>query len=113
MHKNPGAFADLLNAAARRIGEKHLHPGQTLPGVWPLGGEMTPERVIGVVAAKALQEECAARGLSFEAAMESYVEASRNVALRPIGGPDVMARNHLEDAAYELRRQAEPLRLVC
>lgn len=108
MHRNPGAFAELLTAAAARIETKTIHPGQPLPGLWQIGGDLTPERVIGVVAAKALQEECAVRGLSFEHALESYVHASQNVALRAKGGPDVMAKHHLEDAAAELRRQANP-----
>lgn len=114
MHKNPTEFANLLDAAADRIEQNNIHPGQAIPGVWTIGGDNTPEKVIGTVAARALLTICKERSLPFEKVMESYVTVSRNISLKAQGGPDVMAKNHLRDAAAELRRQsgAAPLRLV-
>lgn len=106
MHRNPGEFASILEAAARRIEKKVQHPGQPFPGVWSIGGANKPELVIAAVAAVALQEVCAERNLPFERVMRSYAEVTKNIAIRPKGGPDVMAKNHLLDAAEELRRLA-------
>lgn len=104
MNSTPGTYAELLDAAATRIDGQQLHPYQPVPGVWKIGGENAPAKVIGVVAAQALQEVCVERGFAFEDAMESYLKVSRNVALTPKGGPDVIAKTHLRDAAQELRR---------
>lgn len=106
MHqRNPGEFADILDAAVRKIDDTDRHPGQAIPGVWTIGGANTPERVIGLVAAKALHRVCTERGLEFDRVIESYAAVSKNISITPKGGPDVMAKAHLRDAANELRRQ--------
>jgi len=103
---NPSEFADILDAAADIIAAAPQHPGQFHPGVWRIGGENTPERVIGVVAANALAKVCQQRQFELEKVLKSYAETSKNISIKPKGGPDVMAMNHLRDAATELRRIA-------
>lgn len=104
MFESPLDVAVLLDTAAAQIIASDEHPGQVFPGVWKIGGENSPERVISVVAASALAKVCAQRGVDLEAILKSYVLISRNVALTPRGAPDTMAATHLRDAATELRR---------
>jgi len=106
MHRNPAEFSKLLDAAALKIEQTDIHPGQAMPGVWRVGGPDSPERLIGMVAADALHRVCQERQLPFEKVLASYAIASKNISIRPKGGPDVMAIRHLRDAAEELRRQA-------
>lgn len=105
MHRNPEAFADLLESAADDIGRQERHPGQSLPGVWNVGGANSPEQLIGVVATAALARVCRARDADLDSALASYVEVAKNISVTPQGGPDVMAAQHMRDAAKELRRR--------
>lgn len=107
MHRNPGEFAQLLEAAAEDIGRQTRHPGQIFPGVWPVDStEHSPERLIGMVAAAALARVCHQQGADLDSALASYVEVSKDVPLVPKGGPDVMAAQHMRDSAAALLVQA-------
>lgn len=103
-------YAELFETAAEVIRERKLHPGQPVPGVWAIGGENTPERLIGAVAASALAQVCAGRDVPLEEALKTYAETSHIISLTAKGGPDVIAAKHLRDAAVVLRQRS--LRVV-
>jgi hypothetical protein len=97
-------LADALESAASEIEATKQHPGQVVPGVWKVGGANSPERVIGIVVTSALAKVARRRLLDMDTLLSGYLEVSRNISLTPKGGPDVMAAQHLRDAAAELRR---------
>lgn len=103
-NSDPLTLADVLESAASTIEETKHHPGQVFPGVWKVGGDNAPERVIGVVVTAALAKEAKRRSLELDRLLNGYLDVSRNISLTPRGGPDVMAARHLRDAAAELRR---------
>lgn len=106
MHNsNPEEFARLLDAAADHVAKQRIHPGQTLPGLWPINKDThEPARLIGVIVTLALANACRDADCDLTKALESYAEVSKDVTIVPKGGPDVMAAQHLRDAATELRR---------
>lgn len=105
MHsKDPEAFALILDEAADHIARQTKHPGQSLPGVWPIDdGRHEPARLIGVIVTLALVEVCKRHGCDAQATLTSYAQVSHAVPLNLKGGPDVMAANHLRDCARRLR----------
>lgn len=105
MHKTrPEEFARVLDAAADYIAAQPLHPGQTMPGIWELDdGDKEPARLIGVIVTLAIAQVCQHLECELQSAMESYADAARNVRLRPLGAPDLIAAQHLRDTAAELR----------
>ncbi|USN15445.1 hypothetical protein KIKIMORA_02990 [Brevundimonas phage vB_BpoS-Kikimora] len=105
MHNHrPEEFARVLDAAADYIAAQPLHPGQTMPGIWELDdGDKEPARLIGVIVTLAIAQVCQHLECELQSAMESYAEVARNVRLKPLGAPDLMAAQHLRDAAAELR----------
>ena len=105
MHrKDPEAFALILDEAADHIARQKKHPGQTLPGVWPLDDSLNePARLIGVIVTLALAEVCERHGCDMQDTLTSYAEVSHAVPLQLKGGPDIMAANHLRDCARRLR----------
>lgn len=106
MHtRQPEEFAYLLDEAADYIAAQKFHPGQTFPGVWSLddaGNE--PARLIGVIVTLALVHVCRDRNINAQEALSSYAAVSRTVTLTARGSPDIMAAQHLRDAAKALRR---------
>lgn len=105
MHRTDSeGFAALLEKAADDIARQPIHPGQTVPGLWKIGGENPPERLIGVIATGALARVARQNDYDLDEVLASYVEVSKNISITPKGAPDTMARTHLLDAAAELRR---------
>jgi hypothetical protein len=107
MHTDTTTFASLLRDAADDIAKQERHPGQAIPGVWTIGGDYDPERLIVVIATAALMRVCRQRDLDIDRVLVSYVEVSKNISITPKGAPDVIAMQHLRDAADELVRAAE------
>lgn len=102
---SPEEFARLLDAAADHVANKRMHPGQTMPGLWPINNDThEPARLIGVIVTLALATVCREVDCDLHAALESYADVTKDIAIVPKGGPDVMAAQHLRDAAAELRR---------
>lgn len=105
MHRaDAEGFAALLEEAADDIERQPIHPGQMMPGLWKIGGENPPERLIGVIATGALARVSRRHEHDLDVVLASYVEVSKNISITPKGAPDTMARTHLLDAAAELRR---------
>lgn len=103
-HDNPEEFARLLDAAADHIAKKRMHPGQTLPGLWPINKDThEPARLIGVIVTLSLATVCRDVDCELQDLLESYAEVSKDIPIVPKGGPDVMAAQHLRDAANALR----------
>jgi hypothetical protein len=111
MHRDSELFAALLTDAATDIERQTKHPGQTIPGVWRLSGEDAPERLIVIIATSALSRVCQRREIDVDQALASYVEVSKNISIKPKGAPDVIAAQHLRDAAEELGRVGQGWRL--
>lgn len=105
MHtRQPEEFARLLDEAADHIARQPIHPGQTLPGLWSLDDASNePARLIGVIVTLALAHVCKGAGCDLQEALASYAQISHTVPLTAKGGPDVIAAQHLRDAAKALR----------
>ena len=106
MHtRQPEEFARILDEAADYIARQPIHPGQTVPGLWSLDDDSNePARLLGVIVTLALAHVCRHVDCDLQEALTSYAKVSHTVPLVAKGGPDVMAAQHLRDAAQALRR---------
>jgi hypothetical protein len=105
---NGKPFENLFRYAADDVARQTRHPGQSIPGVWDLGGNQPPNVIVVAIVAAALARIAAEHEVSFQALLAHYTDVAGHVPFRAVGAPDSIAIAHLKDCsryAADLRTQ--------